>query len=51
MLIGMIYDILGVIYGLVLLKEDDGFTKILGVILLVISALGMLAFLAMEISR
>ena len=51
MLIGMIYAILGVIYGLVLLKEDDGFTKILGVILLVISVLGMLAFLAMEISR
>lgn len=51
MLFNLIYAILIFIYGLVLIKEDDGFTKILGVILLVISVLGTLAFLAMEISR
>ena len=51
MLIGMIYAILGVIYGLVLMREDDRLWRVLGVILLVISVLGMLAFLAMEISR
>lgn len=51
MLIAMVYAILGVIYGLVLMQEDEKLWRVLGFILLVISVLGMFAFLAMEISR
>lgn len=51
MLIGMVYAILGVIYGLVLMQEDDKLWRVLGFILLVISILSILGVLAIEISR
>lgn len=51
MLIGIVYAILGVIYGLVLMQEDDRLWKVLGFILLVISVLSILGVLAIEISR
>lgn len=51
MLIGIVYAILGVIYGLVLMQEDDRLWKVLGFILLVISVLSILGVIAIEISR
>lgn len=51
MLIGIVYAILGVIYGLVLMQEDDRLWKVLGSILLVISVLSILGVIAIEISR
>lgn len=51
MLIGIVYAILGVIYGLVLMQEDDRLWKVLGFILLVISVPSILGVIAIEISR
>lgn len=48
-LINLIYVILAFIYGIILLKEDDRrLTKVLAIILLATSSLGLLAILAME---
>lgn len=51
MLIGMVYAILGVIYGLVLMQEDDRLWRVLGVVLSVVSILSIMSVLAMEISQ
>lgn len=51
MLIGIVYAILGVIYGLVLMQEDDRLWKVLGFILLAVSVLSILGVIAIEISR
>lgn len=51
MLIGMVYAILVVIYGLVLMQEDDRLWRVLGVVLSVVSILSIMSVLAMEISQ
>jgi len=51
MLIGMVYSILGVIYSLVLMQEDDRLWRVLRLVLLIVSVLSMIGLLAMEISR
>ena len=51
MLIGMVYAILGVIYGLVLMQEDDRLWRVLGVVLSVVSILSIMSVLGMEISQ
>lgn len=51
-LINLIYAILAFIYGIILLKEDDRkLTKFLAIVLLAVSSLGLIAILAMELSR
>jgi len=51
-LINLIYVILAFIYGIILLKEDDRkLTKFLAIVLLAVSSLGLIAILAMELSR
>lgn len=51
-LLNLIYVILAFIYGIILLKEDDRkLTKLLAIVLLVISILGLVAIVAMELSR
>ena len=52
MILNLIYVILAFIYGIILLKEDDRkLTKFLATVLLVISVLGLIAIIAMELSR
>ena len=51
-LINLIYVIPAFIYGIILLKEDDRkLTKFLAIVLLAVSSLGLIAILAMELSR
>ena len=51
-LINLIYVILALIYGVILLKENDGkLTNFLAIVLLVTSVLGLIAIVAMELSR
>jgi len=51
-LINLIYVILAFMYGVILLKEDDvKLTKFLAIVLLAVSSLGLIAILAMELSR
>lgn len=51
-LINLIYVILTFIYGVILLKEDDGkLSNVLAIVLLAISSLGLFAIVAMEMSR
>lgn len=51
-LINLIYVILAFMYGVILLKEDGGkLTKFLAILLLVTSILGLIAIVAMELSR
>lgn len=51
MLIRLPLVILAFIYGVILLKEDDGkLSKFLAIILLAVSILGLLAILAMEMN-
>lgn len=50
-LIHLIYVILAFIYGVILLKENDGkLTKFLAILRLVTSILGLIAIVAMELS-
>lgn len=52
LIINLIYVILAFMYGIILLKEDDRkLTKFLAILLLVTSVLGLIAILAMEMSR
>lgn len=51
-LINLIYVILAFMYGVILLKEDGGkLTKFLATVLLAVSVLGLIAILAMEMSK
>lgn len=51
MLINLPLVILAFIYGIVLLREDDGkLSKFLAIVLLAVSSLGLLAILAMEMN-
>ena len=51
-LINLIYVILAFMYGVILLKEDDGkLTNFLAIVLLTTSLLGLIAILAMEMSK
>lgn len=51
-LINLIYSVLLFIYGVILLKENDGkLTNFLAIVLLAVSVLGFLAIIAMELSR
>lgn len=51
MLIHLPLAILAFVYGVVLLREDDGkLSKFLAVVLLAVSSLGLLAILAMEMN-
>ena len=51
MLIHLPLVILAFIYGVILLKEDDGkLSKFLAIILLAVSSLGLFAILAMEMN-
>lgn len=51
-LINLIYVILAFIYGVILLKENDGrLTNFLAIILLVTSVLGSIAIVAMELVK
>ena len=50
-IVNLIYAILLFIYGIILLKENDGkLTKFLAILLLVTSRLGLIAIVAMELS-
>ena len=52
LIINLLYVILAFMYGIILLKEDDRkLTKFLAIVLLVISSLGFVTILAMELSR
>lgn len=52
LIINLIYVILAFMYGVILLKEDDRkLTKFLAIVLLAVSSLGLIAILAMELSR
>lgn len=52
LIINLIYVILAFMYGIILLKEDDRkLTKFLAILLLVTSVLGLIAILAMEMSK
>lgn len=52
MILNLIYVILAFIYGIILLKEDDRkLTKLLAIVLLAVSSLGLIAIVAMELSR
>lgn len=51
-LINLIYVILAFIYGIILLKENDRrLTNFLAIVLLVTSILGLIAIVAMEMSK
>ena len=51
-LFNLIYAILLFIYGIILLKENDGkLTNFLAIVLLVTSVLGLIAIVAMEMSK
>ena len=51
MLIRLPLVILAFIYGVILIKEDDGkLSKFLAIVLLAVSSLGLLAILAMEMN-
>ena len=51
-ILNLIYAILLFIYGVILLKENDGkLTNFLVIVLLAVSVLGFLAIIAMELSR
>ena len=51
MMIHLPLVILDFIYGIVLIREDDGkLSKFLAVVLLAVSSLGLLAILAMEMN-
>lgn len=51
-LINLIYAVLLFIYGIILLKENDGkLTNFLAIVLLAVSVLGFLAIIVMELSR
>lgn len=50
-LINLIYAVLLFIYGIILLKENDGkLTNFLAIVLLAVSVLGLIAIVAMELS-
>ena len=52
MLLNLTLVILAFIYGIILLKEDDGkLSNFLAIVLLATSSLGLLAIVAMEMSR
>ena len=52
LIINLIYVILAFMYGVILLKEDDRkLTKFLAIVLLAVSVLGLIAIVAMELSR
>lgn len=52
LIINLTYVILAFIYGIILLKEDGGkLTKFLAILLLVTSVLGLIAIVAMEMSK
>lgn len=51
-IINLIYVILAFIYGIILLKENAGrLTNFLAIVLLAVSVLGLIAIVAMELSR
>lgn len=51
-LFNLIYAILLFIYGIILLKENDGkLTNFFAIVLLVTSVLGLISIVAMEISK
>lgn len=51
-LINLIYVILAFIYGVILLKENDGkLTNFFAIVLLATSVLGLIAIVAMEMSK
>ena len=51
-IVNLIYAILLFIYGIILLKENDGkLTNFLAIVLLAVSSLGLIAILAMEMSK
>ena len=48
-IVNLIYAILLFIYGVILLKENDGkLTNFLAIVLLAVSSLGLIAIVAME---
>lgn len=52
LIINLIYAVLLFIYGIILLKENDGkLTNFLAIVLLAVSSLGFIAIIAMELSR
>lgn len=52
LIINLIYAVLLFIYGIILLKENDGkLTNFLAIVLLAVSSLGLLAIVAMELFK